>query len=671
MWNFQKGFNTLIRYKFVSFALLFIYLYSTVWLSSQEISKIYYYSNIQSDTNIINQSPINTQWDEYAPLPIFGEKFLIFQSQRPGPFEEHSLWYSFNKNYKDPTKEPVWSIPLPLIFPLDDKPSTTMKAINQNEFTINSDAFVGHPSVFIQNNTIKEIFFTSHKNKNLSGYERLNIYHTQYINDRWTPINHIDEINSNFDDLMPYITRDGKKLYFVSNRPGGYGGFDIWYSERDLQTGRWSKPVNLGPNINTEYDEITPFLTQHGQKLVFASNRPGGIGQFDLYVSNFNGLDFDMPLNLGEPYNSRQNDEALKIVDNSLYTYIASDRINIDAKGGYDIYRFSIPKELIEFVKVILKGKILDAQTQQPVSVEATIQIEFGLQNLVLKSDRRFKNDGTTIENTFQVELFSGRIYRFKITAPGYYPLETLLDYKEIYTKTKEEERIFFLEPIKPIEPIIRYIPGIVVDEDTNLPLPGSTIVKIDSDNKITELKLDSLAQFSVPVRKNERFQISAKSPGYESKIITLKEEESLEKIIIKLKKVSEPCEAKQIECIWNTRIYFDLNRAEIKPSELEKLKLIAEILKLYPNVKIEINGHTDLSYRGPKEKSYDYNLRLSIQRANNVKEKLKELGISEDRLIVKGYSFTKPLVPVPDAIRGAINRRVEFKQYENNSKND
>ncbi|GIX43236.1 MAG: membrane protein [Leptospiraceae bacterium] len=540
-----------------------------------------------------------------------------------------------------------------------------MKALNQNEFTINSDSFIGHPSVYIENNQIKEIYFTSFKDSHLEGYAHLNIYVAKFINNRWQKPEHLNEINSNFDDLMPFITKDGTKLFFVSNRPGGYGGFDIWYAERDLKTGIWSKPVNLGPNINTEYDEITPFLTHNQQKLIFASNRPGGIGGFDLYVSNFNGLDFDLPINLGEPFNSKQNDEALKISDNSLWTYFSSDRFEVNAKGGYDIYRFLIPKELVEFSKIILKGKILNAETQEPVSVEATILIEFGLQNLVIKSDRRFKNDGKTIDNTFKAELYSGRIYRLQISAPGYYPLETLLDYKEIYTETKTDERIFYLKPIKPIEPIIRYIPGIVIDEETHLSLPGSQVIKIDSDGNILELKLDPYAQFTVPVRKNEKFQIKASSPGYETKIETFKESKELQKIIIKLKKIQEPCEAKQLECIWNTRIFFDLDSAEIKPTEREKIKLIAEILKLYPDVKIEIQGHTDRSYRGPKEKSFEYNLKLSIERANNVKKELMQLGINENRLVVKGYSYTKPLVEAPDAIKGAINRRVEFKEIK------
>ncbi|MCS7204547.1 MAG: OmpA family protein [Leptospiraceae bacterium] len=643
-----------------------IFLFVIFPLYPQITSKIFYFENVLKDRNLQNQEKLNTQWDEYSPLPIFGEKYLIFQSQRPGFFEEHSLWYSYNKNHENPMLEPLWSDPLPFVLPLEEKFLTnTQRAIQQTQFTINSDAFVGHISVLIQNGVIKEIYFTSHRNKTLNGYDNLNIYTVRFENGRWGNIQHLNEINSHFDDLMPFISSDGKKLFFVSNRPGGYGGFDIWYAERDLSTGIWSKPVNLGVSINTRFDEITPFLTKQQQKLVFASNRPNGIGGFDLYVANYNGLGYDFPLNLGEPFNSKQNDEALKISDNSLWTYIASDRIRNDAKGGYDIYRFFLPQELIEFYKIKLKGKILDAETQEPVAVESTIKIDFGVQTLVLKSDRRFKNDGTTIQNTFEVDLFSGRLYRIEITAPGYFPLETFLDLKEIYAEPKVEERVFFLQPIKPIPPIVRYIPGIVVDEDTNLSLPGSKVLKIDSEGKITELVLDELAQFQVPVRRNEVFELDVSSPGYESKRIKFQESKELERIIIKLKKIQEPCEAKLPECIWNTRIFFDLDSAEIKPEELKKLQMIAEILKLYPNIRVEIQGHTDLSYRGPKERSYEYNLQLSIQRAKNVRDKLIELGIPENRLEIRGYSFTRPLVPVPDAIRGAVNRRVEFKEIQ------
>lgn len=660
----KEEFTSIRLQKFKIFYIFFILFIRVLY--SESLPEIHFYSNTLKDTKIVNQQRINSQWDEYSPTPIFGEKYLIFQSQRPGFYEEHSLWYSYNKNYKDPLLKPLWSDPLPLIFPLEPEfPTKTMKAIHQKQFTVNSHYFVGHPSFFIQDGQIKEFYFTSVRTPELEGYENLNIYYVSFQNERWNKVEHLSQINSNFDDLMPFITSDGKKLFFVSNRPGGYGGFDIWYSERDLKTNQWTKPVNLGPTVNTEYDEITPFLTKNGQKLIFSSNRPGGIGQFDLYVSNFNGLGFDLPLNLGKPFNSEQNDESLKISENGLWAYISSDRLGIENKGGYDIYRFQIPKDLVEFIKILLEGRILDADSKLPLGLEATIQIDFGVQTLVLKSDRRFSNDGKTIENNFKVELFSGRIYRLKITAPGYYPLETILDYKTFLPKNGRDIKIFYLEPIQKIEPIEKLISGIVVDEDTNLPLPGSKVEKIDQQNKIIELKIDEFAQFSVPVRKNELFSLKASSPGYETKILDFKESEELKNIVIKLKKIKEPCLEKQIECIWNTRILFDLDKADIKPEEDKKLELIAEILKLYPNVKIEIQGHTDQSYRGPKEKSYEYNLQLSIQRAKNVKERLIKLGIEENRLIIKGYSFTKPIVPVPDPIRGAINRRVEFKEFK------
>ncbi|MFN3604864.1 MAG: OmpA family protein [Leptonema sp. (in: bacteria)] len=645
-------------------AVLYIFILTNLY--SQNISKIYYYSNTLRDTVIVNQLRINSQWDEYSPTPILGEKYLVFQSQRPGLYEEHSLWYSFNKNYRDPLLKPLWSNPLPLTFPLEPtKPTKTMEILSQGQFTVNSNSFTGHPTFVIQEGKILEIYFTSHSSLEKEGYENLNIYYSQFKNGRWSKPEHIPEINSNFDDLMPYITLDGKKLFFVSNRPGGYGGFDIWYSERDLTINKWAKPVNLGPTINTEYDEITPFLTKNGQKLIFSSNRPQGMGQFDLYISYFNGLEFDFPLNLGEPFNSPQNDESLKISDYDLWAYFASDRLTIDNKGGYDIYRFQIPKELIESIKILLEGKILDAKTQLPLGVEATIQIDLGLQTKVFKSDRRFRNDKKTIENNFKVELFTGRVYRFKITAPGYHPLETIIDYKTFLPEKEKDERIFYLEPIKDIEPIERYIPGVIVDEETNLPLPGSKIIKIDQANQILELKIDEFAQFSVPVRKKEAFSLQATSPGYESKNLNFKESDDLKNIIIKLKKIKEPCLEKQLECIWNTKIFFDLDSSVIKPKEAKKIELIAEILKLYPEAKIEIQGHTDQSYRGPKERSYEYNLKLSIERAKNVKEKLKELGIAEERLMIRGYSFTKPLIPVPDPIKGAINRRVEFMEFK------
>lgn len=616
-----------------------------------------------------NQTILNSPWDDYAPVPLLHERFLIFQSIRPALNEGHNLWYSHNANYRDRTGRPQWSVPLPLVFPLTGNPSDTMQIQKPDEnppgqFSVNSDNFEGHPCIVMAGSEPVEIYLTSLRNGR-QGYAGLNIYYARYHNQRWSELMHINEINSDFDDRMAYVTPDGRRMFFVSNRPGGYGGDDIYYSERDMRTGLWAPPINLGPAVNGPDDEITPFLTANGQKLIFASNRKGGLGGFDIYISHWNGMEFEIPLNAGRPINSERDDEAFKLTDDGMWAYFSSDRRHNDAKGRFDIYRISVPPEMIESVKLTLTGRILDASSRLPVGLDATIHIDFELMTKVITSKRRMKNNGETIENNFTTDLYTGRSYRLRISAPGYQPYQTVLDYRGIIPAGRKDERIFYLEPVRKEEAYERRIAGIVIDDTTGLPLPGSTVTKREADGTIVPLELNTEARFAVPVRSGERFSIIASSPGYVSQEQSFTETKALQEIVIRLKPAANrnPCEVDDPQCIENERIYFDLNSAVIRDSEMKKLQSIARILQKNPEIRIEIQGHTDFTYRGPENRSYAYNLKLSLDRASAVQRKLVELGIPASRLTVRGYSYDRPLTPARDAVRGAINRRVEFKK--------
>lgn len=126
------------------------------------------------------------------------------------------------------------------------------------------------------------------------------------------PVNLGPIVNTPFEDFGPAISRDGLSLYFHSGRPGGFGGTDIWVSRRATHDHAWGPPENLGSFVNTEFNENTPKLSLDGHRLYFASNRPGGFGGSDIYVSRRrhenDDLGWRLPQNVGSGVNSPANE---------------------------------------------------------------------------------------------------------------------------------------------------------------------------------------------------------------------------------------------------------------------------------------------------------------------------------------------------------------------------
>ncbi len=166
-----------------------------------------------------------------------------------------------------------------------------------------------------------------------------------------------------YKSMHPFVTMDGKKLYFSSNRPGGKGGMDIWVCEID-EEGVIGTAKNLGDPINTAGDEISPFFHQISQTLFFSSTGIPGMGGFDIFKSHFNedNLAFELPKNLGVPINSAK-DDAYFIMDKSQYRgFFASDREPCEGGHCYDIYEYVNEPILFD-----LKGHVYDAETNDPI----------------------------------------------------------------------------------------------------------------------------------------------------------------------------------------------------------------------------------------------------------------------------------------------------------------
>jgi len=158
------------------------------------------------------------------------------------------------------------------------------------------------------------------------------------------PANLGEAVNSAFEDFLPELSKNGRSLYFASNRPGPYGGEDLWVSRRASPTDPWGPAENLGAVINGPFNERSPALSRDGHLLFFASNRPGGLGGFDIWVSwrahTHDDFGWQSPVHLGSGVNSPAGDFGPSYFENDDLgiptLFFASSRPGV---GGVDIHR--------------------------------------------------------------------------------------------------------------------------------------------------------------------------------------------------------------------------------------------------------------------------------------------------------------------------------------------
>jgi len=204
------------------------------------------------------------------------------------------------------------------------------------------------------------------------GYGRYDIYKVSKTAVGWSePKNLGQNINSDYWDSAPSIAPDGQALYFCSNRPGGFGGIDLYVAYRN-EKGYWNEAVNMGPSINTAADEQAPFIHADNRSLYFSSNGWPGFGGADLFVSR-KKLDgsWSTPTNLGYPINTYENEGSIAVASNGMDAYIASDRA--DSKGGLDIYKVVLAPATRANKTFYLKGFIADAVSRNPIAGDVVL----------------------------------------------------------------------------------------------------------------------------------------------------------------------------------------------------------------------------------------------------------------------------------------------------------
>ena len=275
---------------------------------------------------------LNFKNKQYFPVLTADNSSIIFTARND--LEDENIYFSENKNN-------TWSKPISISNEINTP-------YNEGTCSISADG--------------KIMVFTSCEGRDSFG--SCDLFITKKEGDKWTtPQNLGPNINSNFWDSQPSLSSDGSKLFFSSERPLGLGKKDIWMSELD-EKGNWKKAVNLGKNINTSYDEVSPFIHANGYSLFFSSNGKEGMGKFDIYLTSIKRGFVGEVLNMGYPINTGDDELSLFISADGKKAFYS-----VDKNEKVSLYQFSIPTELSDKIDRThyLKGFVLDQKTQKPL----------------------------------------------------------------------------------------------------------------------------------------------------------------------------------------------------------------------------------------------------------------------------------------------------------------
>ena len=213
----------------------------------------------------------------------------------------------------------------------------------------------------------KFLYYTVCRFDKVKRYLNCDIFYSEYSNDEWSPIKSVgNKINlAGSWESQPSISADGHSLYFVSDRTGGYGGYDIYRSSQ-TENGDWGAPVNLGSLINSTGNEKSPFIHPDGKTLYFSSDGWPGLGGYDIFFSRLQADGaWSKPKNIGYPINSPEDEVGSFVSTDGTQGFFASNKLS--GKGGWDLYSFDLYDEARPDKVLFIKGTVKSESDAEPV----------------------------------------------------------------------------------------------------------------------------------------------------------------------------------------------------------------------------------------------------------------------------------------------------------------
>ena len=532
------------------------------------------------------------------------------------------------------------------------------------------------------------------KGTNAYGNIDLKIYEANLENGFWTNVKELPFNSDEFDSTHPSTTPNGTWLYFASNRPGGFGGMDIYVVERK-RNGGWGSPINLGSKVNTAGNELFPFISPEGI-LYWSSDGFEGMGGLDIFSLPISNGEAAVRNNLTAPINSESDDFAFSTNFQGTQGYLTSNRAG--GKGKDDIYswKFLGQKPKIAQICVVDENS---GERIQDAYFELTPELRdiSGKNNLVVKDGVTYlQMEATQVDGKeylvlvpydqknekpeyskrekkscgLRLPVIPGRMYKVTVDKTGYLPLKKIVSAEELLANDE------YLIPIKIKPPIA--MRGEVKDKNSSAPIPFADVKVIDkcSGNEM-EITADHKGEFTFPLNCNCDYEIMATKGDYhyDYEVVysyDLQCEKENTTILLYLEKEDSKRDPEPTfevgRVIRLDKLYYDYDKFFIRSDASVELDKVLNYMKKYPSLEIELGSHTDA--RGSDE----YNKILSQNRANAAVEYIISRGISRSRITAAGYGETQLVNRCRNGVNCSDiehqqNRRTEIKVTKFNEK--
>ncbi len=463
-------------------------------------------------------------------------------------------------------------------------------------------------------------------------FQSCDIYQSELIDGKLGNLTPLGKpVNTEWWEGQPSISQDGQLLFFASDRKDGHGGTDIFMCSKSGD-GTWGDPINL--SFNTGANELSPFISRDNQTLYFSSDRSGGQGGYDVYMTRRVGEnEWTEPKNLGSTVNSKRDDLFFYVPPKEDAVYLSSNRNG--GMGGFDLYRIYVQPAPPKPQYVTLTGRILDAETNQPITTTPEISIAFS------GTGESIPNEATGPE--YRVKVRVGSLVHIGVGAENF-----VSNSLEVQAPSNDAQPIV-TQDIS-LTPSHARIYGQVLDAFTGKPIAASvTLEQLAAGAAPLTAQTDpSTGQFSFNVNPLITYKISTNVQDFDPYSQNIDVPAAREKLLsIKHNIYLNPVEIKEVV------VLFDFDKSDLKPEEIPKFADFVRQVKENPHIRFEINGHTDSTG------SIAYNQALSERRAKTVEDYLLGQEVPRDQIaVVQGFGKAHPLDPNDPS----KNRRVEVR---------